>query len=655
MNSLLRVLGRDYFQRDWVVQEIALAKELVFFVGPMQIPATSMLNGVQLLDSLAAGGMGVAAISMPYKPHGSGYGALPHLLKSREDRLAGQNWRFEDFLFLCRDREATRPEDKVFSLLGLADEELRESLQHSASQGADPRAALHSLYVRCAVIVAQRRGWPYVLQLVGKSADATKTVITGATGGAGVGVYLEAEDNENEKDSQLPSWTPDLRIPLLPKPFWFYGCTHYRGATTVKPAVFNVEKEANRWTLTLYAAQVDTVEQVGESFDELGLYSLGSVEGHMLDLVSKLGYEYEPKKRMGRRELSMDAFLRSITGDVFKRRPILLDRVGEPTTKLRKQFRSWVATNFTENEDLSSGYTGRIMENAELPMKRAMGGNTNTVSLSAADINGSHLAIPDTRKAFLEVHDSNTYPMAEDFDESSSNYRDKDPEERPGRGAADELRTAVRPTRYFVRRRDSLGSRRVPRKQEWLKEFEIGRLEKGNDESNPSSEKKNKDGYQRASSVPPYLPSMHMHKRLTYRTKPFRHELGQAGVNFPDEIDDSKSFDSDDGFNIASLLKFTSKDRDIATAFGSIYRDRRIFRTADKNFVGICHDTIARGDMVALVAGASTPFVFRRVGGGAGSNKQRFRLIGSAYVHGIMYGELMEGDSALEFRDMVVV
>jgi hypothetical protein len=149
-------------------------------------------------------------------------------------------------------------------------------------------------------------------------------------------------------------------------------------------------------------------------------------------------------------------------------------------------------------------------------------------------------------------------------------------------------------------------------------------LETGSDESNPPSKEKNEDGHQRASSVPPYLPSMHMHKRLTDRTKSFRHELNQAGGNFPDEIGDSNSFDFDDGFNIASLLKFTSKDRDIATAIGSIHRDRRIFRTADKNFVGICHDTIARGDTVALVAGASTPFVFRRVGGRAGSNKHMF-------------------------------
>ena len=658
-NSLLRVLGRNYFQRAWVVQEIALAKELTFFVGSMQIPAASLLKGIQLLDSLSAGGMGVGSVSMSYKPdHASGHSAVPHLLKSREDRFAGRNWRFEDFLFLCRDREATRAEDKIFSILGLAEEELRDSLRYDTSQDVDPQTLLHTLYVNCAVMVAQRRCWPYVLQLVGKSADAiTETTITAVAGGAGDGAGQE------EEGVQLPSWAPDLRVPLLPKPLWFYGCTHYRAATSVTPAFFNVVREPGvGWTLSLSAAQVGVVEQVGESHGELDLYNLGSVEGHMLDLVSKLGYEYEPGRRMGRRELSMDAFLRCMTGDVFKRRPTMLDRIGEPTTKLRKHFREWIENNYTENEDMYSGYSGKILAAASGPARRAFG---TVVDRSTADINGFHLAISDARNAFLEVHDSDTYPMAEDFDAFPSRYRDRVSEEAQGQGATDKSTTASRRPLFLYfkpRRRNSLESGKVMRKQKWLREFENERAGRGKVipglpiEGSSQREEMSKSRPRRASSVPAYLPSMHMHENLTNRMKRFRHDANPTGAIFLDEASDADTFTSDDDkFNVANMIRMVSKSRDVATAINSIYKDRRIFRTTG-NFVGISHDTVAKGDVVVLVAGAPTPFVFRTLNDESGcGGEPRFRLIGSAYVHGIMYGELTEGTPIAEFHNMVVM
>lgn len=140
---------------------------------------------------------------------------------------------------------------------------------------------------------------------------------------------------------------------------------------------------------------MDVIEQVGESYDEINVHSLHMFEGHMLNIVGKMGYEYEPKKRMGIRELSMDSFLRCMTGDVFKRQPIILDRLGKPSTKFKKQFISWIKGVFNSVENtryqrrISGGLTGNGPRSYDKP--------------TAADINGIHLNYPNAYNSFLKV------------------------------------------------------------------------------------------------------------------------------------------------------------------------------------------------------------------------------------------------------------
>lgn len=64
---------------------------------------------------------------------------------------------------------------------------------------------------------------------------------------------------------------------------------------------------------------------------------------------------------------------------------------------------------------------------------------------------------------------------------------------------------------------------------------------------------------------------------------------------------------------------------------------RSYFRT-HHDYLGLSVQTIQPGDGVYLIAGAAVPYVFRPV---SGDRKDRFRLIGEAYVHGVMYGEAL--------------
>jgi len=293
VRAVIKVLARDYFQRAWVVQEMALARRLLFWIGDMEIPPDYLLRGVQLIGYVESGGASIADVNLsaPMGPH-RGHYALPHLLKARKDIMDGRKaqkghgWRFEDFLFLCRDREATVVKDKVVLLLGLVDEDLVVTLMGyvQKDKGWD---AFHHTYVGCAVELAKRNGWPYVLQLVGRPFTAYQ-----------FGDKTDPDSRLRAKlnEPALPSWVPDLRTPLLPKPYDHFGCKYYRAATHIKPAVFRLNQEGHgsdhQWTLTVSAAVVDAIIQVGELYDELNI--LGGTqttwEGHMLDLVTKLGY-----------------------------------------------------------------------------------------------------------------------------------------------------------------------------------------------------------------------------------------------------------------------------------------------------------------------------------------------------------------------------
>jgi hypothetical protein len=73
------------------------------------------------------------------------------------------------------------------------------------------------------------------------------------------------------------------------------------------------------------------------------------------------------------------------------------------------------------------------------------------------------------------------------------------------------------------------------------------------------------------------------------------------------------------------------KDAFIAAA-KTIIQSRRLFLT-DGNYLGIGAQSAQIGDQVWIVSGPSTPFVLRPMQNG------RYKLIGEAYVHGIMRGE----------------
>ena len=522
IESLTRLLNRDYFQRAWVVQELVLARDLVFFLGPFELPPEKLLNGIHII--VACGLFPYGEPVSPSDVAGTGFRSMPHMLKAQQDRKDNKPWSFNDFLFICRDREASRPEDKIFSLLGLIDGNMRKRLTTgaiTASQGV----SLAKIYANCAFALAEDHGWPYVLTLI-------------ATGAA--------------ETIDLPSFVPDQRVPLKPKLFWYYGCTHFRAAKSVNGdfklrGAASTSQPSLPWKLTLSAAYIDEIVQVGESHGELLVKQIKYAKGHILDLCSKLGKYYA-----GTNELSMDAVMRTLTADIFER-----DRE-IPLQKLRRAFLGWFGL-IIQNMEFEYSDT-RTPEQSFF--KSTAQGRFAIALHDTGRINGTQVKLPDVVKEFTKIHDNSDYPWV-----ARLSY--KLPLILPG----EEL----------------IGVKSI-------------------DEIEKNQGKRRRMVNELESNSPEHF---------------WRYMEQQIGS--------------------------------LAWAMNEIYQSRRIFRTKNRNMVGAGPRDIRLGDVVCLVAGTETTFIFRRVSNG-GSCAQSLastrdlgdvKIVGSAYLHGAMYGELMKDQGTI--------
>ncbi|CZR54067.1 uncharacterized protein PAC_03950 [Phialocephala subalpina] len=75
----------------------------------------------------------------------------------------------------------------------------------------------------------------------------------------------------------------------------------------------------------------------------------------------------------------------------------------------------------------------------------------------------------------------------------------------------------------------------------------------------------------------------------------------------------------------------------IMASFNAAYQCRRMFRT-NNNYLGITAESIKKGDEVWVFAGAIVPMVVR-------FEKEKWRFVGEAYMHGIMNGEAVGKES----------
>ncbi|KAL1600089.1 WD repeat-containing protein jip5 [Nothophoma quercina] len=71
------------------------------------------------------------------------------------------------------------------------------------------------------------------------------------------------------------------------------------------------------------------------------------------------------------------------------------------------------------------------------------------------------------------------------------------------------------------------------------------------------------------------------------------------------------------------------------------YLGGRCFCVTSDNQIGLVPERAQVGDSVAIVEGAPVPFVLREASESVVENEKAYRIVGDAYVHGVMRGELV--------------
>lgn len=85
-----------------------------------------------------------------------------------------------------------------------------------------------------------------------------------------------------------------------------------------------------------------------------------------------------------------------------------------------------------------------------------------------------------------------------------------------------------------------------------------------------------------------------------------------------------------------------SDAREFENDLALLARERRIVVTK-KGFYGLGPQLVRKGDVVAVFPGLRVPYVLRSVRGG-------YKLVGAAYVHGVMRGEVLDEDDPLDLK-----
>jgi hypothetical protein len=226
VNSLL---GRSWFSRVWVIQEVAVSKDSSIRCGDREIAWDVMANGLfavheaQLMSLL-----------------GEGYNHVVRLQAFRERLAAGNELVLATLLVSAQNCLATDPRDKIFALLGIGSDtsRIREATKILVTPNYKrPVAEVFTEFARTCI---DHYGFFDIL--------SSK-------------VFEEATDG-------LPSWVPDWSKHQPCTPLMIYG--NPSGYCASKGSRAECTYSSNGRRLQIWGIIVDEVTQVGDALFESG-------------------------------------------------------------------------------------------------------------------------------------------------------------------------------------------------------------------------------------------------------------------------------------------------------------------------------------------------------------------------------------------------
>jgi hypothetical protein len=362
-------LSRGWFSRTWTLQELLLAKDIEIRLGGREIDPVALVNSAKWLlelystDALAA----ATALGDDNVSWVNGHlVSIPAFFNSRKDFIQGTRWSLEEYAAIVRTRAVTEPRDKVFASYSL----LTINLPHVTGTTAH-------IYTDYALALLHSNTGLLALSLVGDQ----KSSIT-----------------------DLPTWVPDLCVPLKPKPLMYLMKHSFRAASSTS----GLQKlSVTEGTLLLKAARFDIISMVGESYyfqnrdksykSRYPESILDDILGRMLEIATSLGKTYQHTG-----EPTLSVLCQTLLAGFYSN--------GSCPIEVIRGFLGYFAMHYY--------YISKVLRGVDRAVDfLTIGGRVRIWSNDILKLWMEDLhRLPDRCGAFIDCHDSPEYPVREVFE-----------------------------------------------------------------------------------------------------------------------------------------------------------------------------------------------------------------------------------------------
>lgn len=282
--AILLVINRHWFRRVWVLQEVLLAKKVVFYLGKYEFTKEDLINSVDWLNWLQSHHAILRDVLSDSLAQTASMRFI-HTLKHQHQFHEKSGWQLEEYVSIVRGRESTDGRDMVFAGASL----LNPMTDFSSTSGV-----LKADYTRNLREVYQQ---------------FTEAMITG---NVGLSVLSLVSNNTLERRSNFPSWVVDLSKGWDLAPLASLGDASFDAYSL---SDHTTQFAVSKGILQLNAVIWDRVTMIGDHPDSLVvpiLPGVGERPDATLQMLLSLDKWYPPTG-----ELTMTAFWRTLLLNFF--------------------------------------------------------------------------------------------------------------------------------------------------------------------------------------------------------------------------------------------------------------------------------------------------------------------------------------------------
>ncbi|EEU35470.1 uncharacterized protein NECHADRAFT_86213 [Fusarium vanettenii 77-13-4] len=122
-SAIFRLLERPWFQRIWVLQEVAAARHVLIKCGPIEIDGYAFCSGLSVLNLSYEAHPSLQPLirSVAYLIRGAAF--RPRCATNRSGRFSLDICSLGELVDMYHTRKATEPRDKVYALLGMSSDD----------------------------------------------------------------------------------------------------------------------------------------------------------------------------------------------------------------------------------------------------------------------------------------------------------------------------------------------------------------------------------------------------------------------------------------------------------------------------------------------------------------------------------------------------